>query len=52
MELPLRDKFYIISWSFTVEQLTRNIKESHSVEQFKEKIKELGNLTFSCFFCR
>ena len=52
MDFPLRDKFYIISWSFAVEQLTRNIKESHSVEQFKEKIKELGNLTFSCVFCR
>ena len=23
--------------------LPRNVKESHSVEQFKEKIKELGN---------
>ena len=29
----------------------RNVKESHSVAQFKEKIKELGNLT-SCVVCR
>ena len=32
--------------------LPRNVKESHSVAQFKEKIKELGNLTCSCVMCR
>ena len=28
--------------------LPRNVKESHSVAEFKEKIKEIGNLTCSC----
>ena len=32
--------------------LSQNVKESHSVAQFKENIKELGNLTCSCVACR
>ena len=28
------------------------VKESHSVAKFKEKIKELENLTCSCVMCR
>ena len=32
--------------------LPRSVKESHFVAQFKEKIKELGNLTCSCVVCR
>ena len=31
--------------------LSRNVKESHSEAQFTEKIKELGNLTCSCVMC-
>ena len=30
--------------------LPHNVKESHSVAEFKEKIKEIGNLTCSCVF--
>ena len=30
----------------------RNVKEGQSVAEFKEKIKELGNLTCSCVMCR
>ena len=32
--------------------LSQNVKESHSVAQFKENIIELGNLTCSCVPCR
>ena len=32
--------------------LPRNVKESHSVAEFKEKIKEIGNLTCSGAVCR
>ena len=32
--------------------LTRNVKESHSVAEFKGKIKEIGNFTCSCVVCR
>ena len=32
--------------------LPRKVKESHPMEQFKEKIKELGNLMCSCVVCR
>ena len=32
--------------------LLHNVKESHSVAQFKEKNKELGNLMCSCVVCK
>ena len=32
--------------------LPRNVKGGHSVVQFQEKFKELGNLTCSCVMCR
>ena len=32
--------------------LPRNVKESHSVAEFKEKIKEIGNLTCSYAVCK
>ena len=32
--------------------LPRNVKESDSLEEFKEKIKKIGNLTCSCVVCR
>ena len=32
--------------------LPGNVKENHSVTQYKEKIKERGNLTYSCVMCR
>ena len=32
--------------------LTRNVKENHSVAQFKKIVKGLGNLTCSCVVCR
>ena len=32
--------------------IPHNVKESHYVAQFKEKINKLGNLTCSCVVCR
>ena len=32
--------------------LPGNVKENHSGTQYKEKIKERGNLTYSCVMCR
>ena len=32
--------------------LPRNVIESHSMVEFKEKIKEIGNVTCSCVVCR
>ena len=34
------------------DNLPRNVKESHSVAEFKETIKGIGNLTCSCVVCR
>ena len=42
----------LVRGSLLWKNLPCNVKESHSVAQLKEKIKELGNLTCLCVVCR